>query len=114
LATDYYTFDDLKNFDNIEKQKLSLYNSTELTNGFYKDFNSFKNQNPEKEITNVAFSTPEKITKIYELIDGKEKEIKKDEVYSVVYQGISYIISLLKTYSLRQQKEIMIFILQEK
>jgi hypothetical protein len=25
------------------------------------------------------------------LIDGKEKEIKKDEVYSVVYQGISYI-----------------------
>ncbi|MDR2205374.1 MAG: hypothetical protein LBE36_04380 [Flavobacteriaceae bacterium] len=68
-ATDYYTFDDLKNFDNIEKQKLSLYNSTELTNGFYKDFNSFKNQNPEKEITNVTFSTPEKITKIYGIVN---------------------------------------------
>ncbi|MFP7658204.1 hypothetical protein [Chryseobacterium proteolyticum] len=77
-ATDHYTLEDVKNFDAIEKQKLSLYSSDQLKEGLYKDYNSFKNQEPEKQIANAKFyGKSPKIIKVYETIDTKEKEIKK-------------------------------------
>jgi hypothetical protein len=91
-ATNHYTLEEVKNFDAIEKQNLSLYNSSELKDGIYKDFNSFKNQQPEKELSTVKFFGKSlKIIKIYEMIDGKEKEIKKSDHYAIVYQGTPYI-----------------------
>lgn len=106
-ATDHYTFEDVKNFDAIEKQKLSLYNSTELKEGLYKDYNSFKNQEPEKQITNVKFfGKSPKIIKIYETIDGKEKEIKKNDNYALVYQGAPYIyLPIENVFSKAEKKE---------
>lgn len=92
IATNHYTLEEIKNFDAIEKQNLSLYNSTELKDGIYKDFNSFKNQQPEKQIANVKFfGKSPKIIKTYEMVDGKEKEIRKNDNYAIVYQGIPYI-----------------------
>lgn len=91
--TDQYTFQDIKNFDEIEKQKLALYNSAELKEGIYADYNSFKNQQPsEKPISNAKFyGKTSKIVKIYETIDNKDKEIKKNNIFAIVYQGIPYI-----------------------
>ncbi|AKK72203.1 hypothetical protein [Chryseobacterium gallinarum] len=87
-----YSFADLKNFDSIEKQKFSLYNSQELKDGVYKDYEAFRDQQPEKAITNVKFyGKAPKIIKIYETIDGKEKELKKDGHYAIVYKGEPYI-----------------------
>lgn len=92
VVTNHYTLEEIKNFDAIEKQNLSLYNSSELKDGIYKDFNSFKNQQPEKQIANVKFFGKfPKIIKTYEMVDGKEKEIRKNDNYAIVYQGIPYI-----------------------
>ncbi len=92
-TTDHYTFEDIKNFDDIEKQKLSLYNTTELKEGLYRSYNSFKDQQPEKGISNVKFygKSSKKIIKIYEMVDGKEKEIKREDPYAIVYKGSPYI-----------------------
>ncbi|MEC3874491.1 hypothetical protein [Chryseobacterium salviniae] len=91
--TDQYSLNDIKNFDEIEKQKLSLYNSAELKEGIYPDYNSFKNLQPsERVISNVKFyGKTNKIIKLYETIEGKEKEIKKNDVFAIVYQGSPYI-----------------------
>ncbi|MBW8524687.1 hypothetical protein K0U91_08275 [Chryseobacterium chendengshani] len=89
---DLYTLEDVKNFDQIEKQKLSLYSTTTMKEGVYMNYISFKNQQPEKELTNVKFyGKSPKIMTIYETIDGKEKEIKKNSTYAIVYQGTPYI-----------------------
>lgn len=93
MQTDQYSLNDIKNFDEIEKQKLSLYNSAELKEGIYPDYNSFKNLQPsERVISNVKFyGKTNKIIKLYETIEGKEKEIKKNDVFAIVYQGSPYI-----------------------
>jgi hypothetical protein len=93
LQTNQYSFEDIKNFDEIEKQKLSLYNSAELKEGIYSDYNSFKDQKTsEKSISNVKFyGKTSKIIKIYEMAEGKEKEIKKNDVFAIVYQSSPYI-----------------------
>ncbi|MBV8328208.1 hypothetical protein [Chryseobacterium sp.] len=91
-STNHYSFADLKNFDHIEKQKYSLYNSPELKDGVYKDYKAFRDQQPEKTITSVKFyGKSPKIIKIYETLEGKEKEIKKNDSYAIVYKGDPYI-----------------------
>lgn len=87
-----YTFDQIKQFDETDKQSITLYNSPQLKDGVYKDYFSFKNQQPQKEITNVKFygSMP-KIVRIYETVHGKEQEIKKDDIYAIIYKGEPYI-----------------------
>lgn len=91
-VTNHYTFEDLKSFDDIDKQSITLFNSNELKNGVYKDYTTLKNQQPQQEITNVKFyGNQPKIHRIFETVDGKEKEIKKDDVYAIIYKGEPYI-----------------------
>lgn len=91
-STDQYSFADLKNFDNIEKQKLNLYSASELQDGIYPDYASFRDQKPTKEIANVKFyGKSPKIIKIYEAEEGKEKEIRKNNTYAIVYKGNPYL-----------------------
>lgn len=93
IPTDRYTWSDLKNFDKIEKQKLSLYHSAELKEGIYPDYHSFKNLEPSARTISSAkfYGKTSKIIKLYETSEGKEKEIKKNEVYAIVYQGAPYL-----------------------
>lgn len=91
-TTEQYTFDQIKKFDDIDKQSISLFNSSQLKDGVYKDYSSLKNQQPQQEITNAKFyGNMPKIVRIYETADGKEKEIKKDDIYAIVYKGEPYI-----------------------
>jgi len=91
-TTEQYTFDQIKNFDDIDKQSINLFNSPQLKDGVYKDYTSLKNQQPQQEITNVKFyGNMPKIVRIYETADGKEKEIKKDDIYAIIYKGEPYI-----------------------
>lgn len=88
----HYTFDQIKKFDDIDKQSISLFNSSQLKDGVYKDYLSFKSQQPQQEITNVKFyGNMPKIVRIYETVDGKEREIKKDDIYAIIYKGEPYI-----------------------
>ncbi|MCE3077260.1 hypothetical protein [Chryseobacterium gwangjuense] len=91
-TTEQYSFDQIKKFDDIDKQSISLFNSSQLKDGVYKDYASLKNQQPQQEITNAKFyGNMPKIVRIYETADGKEKEIKKDDIYAIVYKGEPYI-----------------------
>jgi hypothetical protein len=91
-TTEQYTFEQIKKFDDIDKQSISLFNSSQLKDGVYKDYASLKNQQPQQEITNVKFyGNMPKIVRIYETADGKEKEIKKDDIYAIIYKGEPYI-----------------------
>ena len=91
--TDHFTYEDIKNYDDIEKQKLNLYHSSELKDGVYNDYTSFKNQEPDQLLTTVKFYDKfnNKVIKIFENIEGKEKEIKKADKYAIIYQGVPYI-----------------------
>lgn len=91
-TTEHYTWEQLKNFDDAYKQSISLFNSSELKDGLYKDYTSLKNQQPQQEISSVKFyGNQPKIHRIFETADGKEKEIKKDDVYAVIYKGELYV-----------------------
>lgn len=88
----HYTMEQVMNFDDTAKQSINFYNSPQLKDGVYKNYNALKNQQPDQEITNVKFyGNAPKIVRIYEMADGKEKEIKKDDIYAVVYKGEPYI-----------------------
>lgn len=91
-TTERYTWEQLKNFDDAYKQSFSLFNSSELKDGLYKDYTSLKNQQPQHEISSVKFyGNQPKIHRIFETADGKEKEIKKDDVYALIYKGELYV-----------------------
>lgn len=87
----HYTYEQIKDFEGIAKESISLFQSTELKDGVYNDYQSLKNQQPNKEITRVKFyGNAPKIVRIYETTDGNEKEIKKDGIYAIIYQGELY------------------------
>ncbi|MEJ5104840.1 hypothetical protein [Chryseobacterium sp. MYb328] len=87
----HYTYQQINDFEGTAKSSISIFSSSELKDGVYNDYQSLKNQQPNKEITNVKFyGNAPKIVRIYETLDGKEKEIKKDNIYAIVYKGELY------------------------
>ena len=90
-----YTFEGLKKFDQIEKNKYPLYANDELKNGLYSTFENFRNQTPNEEIySSVKFgSDSKKIIKIYSDKNGKEKEMPKENYFALVDKGTAYIFS---------------------
>ncbi len=87
----HYTYEQIKDFEGIAKESITLFHSSELKDGVYNDYQSLKNQLPDKELTNVKFyGNAPKIVRIYETVDGKEKEIKKEGIYAIIYKGELY------------------------
>lgn len=90
-----YTYEEVKNYDNIAKQKLALYNSSTLPDGLYTNFQNFR----ELIVSNVPVvnikSTPngDKAYKVYTSKNDKEKEVDKSDYYAMVYKGIPYVYS---------------------
>lgn len=88
VSGNHYTYQQVMNFEETAKSSISLFNASELKDGVYNDYLSLKNQQPNKEITRVKFyGNAPKIVRIYETVDGTEKEIKKDNIYAIVYKG---------------------------
>nr|WP_315025757.1 hypothetical protein [uncultured Chryseobacterium sp.] len=91
-SANHYTDQQIKDFDTTAKESIRLYQSSELKDGVYSDYQSLKDQKPDKELTNVKFyGNAPKIVRVYETVDGKEKEIKKDNVYALIYKSELYI-----------------------
>ncbi|REC78760.1 hypothetical protein [Chryseobacterium rhizosphaerae] len=104
-TTHHYTYEQVKNFDDTAKESIPFYSSSPLKDGVYKDYNSLKNQQPDQEISNVKFyGNAPKIVRIYETADGKEKEIKKDDIYAVVYKGEPYLYLSIENLFTRAEK----------
>lgn len=91
-AGNQYTYEQIQNFESIAKQSILFFRSSELKDGVYNDYISLKNQQPSKEINKVKFyGNAPKIVRIYETVNGEEKEIKKDDLYAIIYKGELYI-----------------------
>ncbi|SFI39966.1 hypothetical protein [Halpernia frigidisoli] len=105
-SQEFYSFNDLINYDKIEKSKIPLYNAEKLNDGLYTDFESFKDQKPSTIlVTNVKTGPDkEKIIRIYNQVDTKEKEIKKQDYYALIYQSQPYIYSELENSFLKLTK----------
>ena len=87
----HYTYQQIKDFEGTAKESISIFNASALKDGVYNDYQALKNQLPNKEITHVKFyGNAPKIVRIYETVDGKEKEIKKDNIYAIIYKGELY------------------------
>lgn len=87
-----YTYEQIKDFENVAKESISIFNSSELKDGVYNNYQSLKDQQPNKEISRVKFyGNAPKIVRIYETLDGEEKEIKKDNIYAIIYKGDLYL-----------------------
>ncbi|WP_419488621.1 hypothetical protein [Chryseobacterium bernardetii] len=91
-SANHYTYEQIKDFEGIAKESVSLYHSPELKDGVYNDYQSLKDQQPNKEISRVKFyGNAPKIVRIYETVNGEEKEIKKYGIYAIIYKGELYI-----------------------
>jgi hypothetical protein len=82
-----YSFADIVNTDSLEKRKIPVYNTQTYKNGVYKNYTSFKNQEPDFTIaaidtSNGAITSVRAISK-----NGKEFKVKDKEVYAVIFDS---------------------------
>lgn len=91
-SAQHYTYEQVKDFEGVAKESISIFRSSELKDGVYNDYQSLKDQQPNKEISRVKFyGNAPKIVRIYENVGGEEKEIKKDNIiYAIIYKGELY------------------------
>ncbi|WP_160135863.1 hypothetical protein [Chryseobacterium sp. c4a] len=88
----HYTYQQVKNFEEVAKESIGFFQSSDLKDGVYTDYTFLKNQQPSKEISRVKFyGNAPKIVRIYETVNGEEKEIKKDNIYAIIYKGELYV-----------------------
>lgn len=83
-----YTYEDVVNFENIEKSKLPLYTDQKYIDGIYKDYQSFSMQSPTLQISEVKESN--KTIKVYYLNENNKSRNARGN-YAVVYKGKLYI-----------------------
>lgn len=96
-----YTYDDVARIDSIEKQTMKLYSSATLTNGLYKSFISFRDQNPDATDVVCDIDNDNIIIK-----DGKGKSVKPKpkELYAVVCNGTAYVATDYGFYRLTKRR----------
>ena len=88
------SLDDVLNYDKIIKKQYPLYSQNQLTDGLYKDYESFRDQKPSDIIPINIKTNPsgERVQRVFTSKNGKEKEIyDKSDYYALVYQGVPYI-----------------------
>ncbi|SDJ50632.1 hypothetical protein [Chryseobacterium jejuense] len=91
-SNQHYTYEQIKDFERVAKESISIFHSSELKDGVYNNYQSLKNQQPNKELSRVKFyGNAPKIVRIYETVNGEEKEIKKDDIYAIIYKGELYL-----------------------
>ncbi len=89
--TQDYTYRQLTKIDSIEKSKIRLYSTSPLTNGVYKNFQSFKDQTPDFRLIDLVHKK-EKLSAINALnFKGKKMKLKPDEFFAFVSDGKPFI-----------------------
>lgn len=91
-----YSYEQIKNYDKIAKQKFPLYNQEVLTDGLYKTFKDFRSLTPAAVTFSSIKTTPDgnRVLRVSSNESGKEKDIRNtNEYFAMVYQGIPYVYS---------------------
>ena len=101
-----YSQADIIALDSVEKRSLPVYNTEAYTEGVYKSFAAFTQQQPD--ITNAEIevnktSLPETVRIMNE--KGKKEKIKSKELYALVYQGKPYIATEFGYYPLEKKMD---------
>lgn len=101
----------LPKIDSIEKSKLPLYSQTTLTEGIYKSFQSFVNQQPDETGVSVSFYKDGKV-KTISFTNGKDRrqEIESRFTYAFVYEGKAYVSGDFSCYPLEKRDNDFYFI----
>lgn len=98
----YYTFKDIVKIDSTEKRRIKVYNVERYAEGLYYNYESFKNQKPDKHI----FVETKKNGKIscVKTNDANNMLTKVDPktIYSIVYNGKPYIATKYDYYPLEK------------
>ena len=99
--SNYYSFNDVINMDSIEKRGIKVYNTPKYTDGLYFDYQSFKDQIPDKQV--VVEKKNDKIVSVTTLNEkGKSVKVKAQHVYSVVANGEPFIATDYGFYPLKK------------
>ena len=100
-----YIYYELTRLDSMEKRQLPLYTATTLSEGVYDNYNSFKNQQPNR----LLFTVKEKDGQVsaVSILNEKNKyeKVNAKELYAVVYKGKPYIASPYGYYALTKQED---------
>jgi hypothetical protein len=85
------SYDDVLRMDSIDKRKIKVYNTARMTDGIYRDFESFRNQVPDT-LTMTAEEKDGQLTSVKAPGEkGKLKKVKAKDVYAIVHNGKAFI-----------------------
>lgn len=101
-----YSLAEVMALDSMEKRRLPVYNAATYTEGVYKSFDAFLQQQPE--ITNAAITVNKDAIPVTVKImneAGKQEKIRSKELYALVYQGKPYIATDYGYYPLEKKDD---------
>lgn len=105
-----YTQADIYAIDSVEKRSLPVYNTTTYTNGVYKTFEAFMQQQPE--ITNATFQRDKQTAELIVKVPnekGKLDKLKSKNLYAVVENNQPYIATEFGYYPLLKKDDDLYF-----
>jgi hypothetical protein len=89
--TENFTLSQVVHMDELEKNRIKLYNSKEYVNGVYKNYVSFKNQVPDYKITEANYKDENLLILKVENEKGKKTKLRPNEFYAFVNEGKPFI-----------------------
>ena len=96
-----YSYDEVRQIDSVQKRKLKAYNTSSYAEGFYSNYNAFKNQTPDLQGV-VKLRSDSSMTVTLRSAEWTEPRGKK-HIFAVVYRGVPYIVTHFGYYPLEKQ-----------
>ena len=93
-----YSYDEVRHIDSVQKRKLKAYNTSVFAEGFYSNYNAFKNQTPDLQGV-VKLRSDSSMTVTLHSTEWTEPRGKK-HIFAVVYRGVPYIVTHFGYYPL--------------
>ncbi len=104
IDSDYYTFNDIKEIDSLEKRKIKIYNTDTFTEGLYYTYQSFCCQKPDKQ-AKVEVEKNGKISRVkISNAENKMIKVKPKDIYAIVYNGKPYVTTKFGYFPLQKSK----------
>ncbi len=100
VDTVVYSYEDVQHIDGVLKRKLKAYNTSVYAEGFYSNYNAFKNQTPDLQGV-VKLRSDSSMTVTLHSAEWTEPRGKK-HIFAVVYRGVPYIVTHFGYYPLEK------------
>ena len=104
IEKDLFSPHDVMSLDSIEKRKIPVYNTTVYKDGLYANYESFKLQMPEQQITGIIKNGVPSGVKSVEA-NGRTEKVKSKDIYAVVLNGQPFIATDYGYYPLEKRED---------